>query len=153
MSDETRLDDDDVTLAERPEEAARPDDRLDDERLDEENTLKPDYVRRVRDALEAGENGTVYDLVEPLHPADIADLFELCEADERALLAVAISDLMGSEVIAELNDYVREDMMEALDPEAVATIVEQLETDDAVQLIEDLDEEDQQAVPETRNRG
>ncbi|ABC63799.1 magnesium transporter [Erythrobacter litoralis] len=146
MSDETRLDDDDVTLAERPEEAARPDDRLDDERLDEENTLKPDYVRRVRDALEAGENGTVYDLVEPLHPADIADLFELCEADERALLAVAISDLMGSEVIAELNDYVREDMMEALDPEAVATIVEQLETDDAVQLIEDLDEEDQQAV-------
>jgi magnesium transporter len=53
---------------------------------------------------------------------------------------------MSSDVIAELNDHVREEMMEALEPEAVATIVEQLETDDAVQLIEDLDEDDQQAV-------
>ena len=55
-------------------------------------------------------------------------------------------DLMSSDVVAELNDHVREDMMEALEPEAVATIAEQLETDDAVQLLEDLDEEDQRAI-------
>ena len=47
---------------------------------------------------------------------------------------------MTGDVIAELNDFVREDLMEALPPEAVAQIVDQLETDDAVQLIEDLDE-------------
>ncbi|NNC58507.1 MAG: magnesium transporter [Erythrobacter sp.] len=132
--------------ADVPADTAHPDDRLDDERLDEENTLKPEYVRAVRDALEAGESDLVYELVEPLHPADIADLFELVDRDERAPLTIAINDLMSSEVIAELNDYVREDMMEALDPEAVATIIEQLDTDDAVQLIEDLDEDDQQAV-------
>lgn len=146
MSDETRHPEDDVMLADSPVEEARPDDRMDDERLDEENILKPEYVRAVREALEAGENETVYDMVEPLHPADIADLFELCDKDERGPLAAAISDLMSSDVIAELNDYVREDMMESLAPEAVATIIEQLDTDDAVQLIEDLDEEDQQAV-------
>ena len=114
--------------------------------LDEENTLKKDFVRRVRDALEAGEDGTVYDLVEPLHPADIADLFELLEADERPLLAKAISDLMGSEVFAELNDHVRELLVEALPAGEVADIAEQLDTDDAVAMLEDLDEEDQQAV-------
>jgi hypothetical protein len=48
---------------------------------------------------------------------------------------------MTGEVVAELNDHVREDMMEALPPEAVADIAEQLDTDDAVQLIEDLDAE------------
>ena len=139
--------DGEVLTAENPvDEAVRPDDRIDDERLDEENTLKREYVRSVRDALGEGDKGAVYDLVEPLHPADIADLVELCDADERVELAAAITDLMSSDVIAELNDYVREDMMEALPAEAVASIAEQLETDDAVQMIEDLDFKDQQAV-------
>ncbi|MEQ1542589.1 MAG: magnesium transporter [Novosphingobium sp.] len=114
--------------------------------LDHENTLKKDFVRRVRDCLEAGESDTVYDLVEPLHPADVADLFELLDADERPLLAKAISDLMGSEVFAELNDHVRELLVESLPAGTVADIAEQLDTDDAVAMLEDLDEHDQLAV-------
>lgn len=150
MSDETRLPDDDVMLADPPggEDVGegRPDDRIDDERMDEENTLKPQFVRSVEDALEEGETQAVYDLVEPLHPADIADLLELLDKEERFQLIGAITDLMTSDVVAELNDYVREEMMEALPAGAVAQIAEQLETDDAVQLIEDLDEDDQRAV-------
>jgi len=114
--------------------------------LDEENILKPEFVRAVREALDAGETDAVYDLVEPLHPADIADLFELIEANERRALARAISDQMSADVIAELNDYVREAIIEALPAGIVAEIAEQLDTDDAVAMIEDLDEEDQQAV-------
>jgi magnesium transporter len=53
---------------------------------------------------------------------------------------------MGVEVIAELNDWVREALVEALPADVVADIAEQLETDDAVAMIEDLDREDQQAV-------
>ena len=113
---------------------------------DEDNRLTRDFVRRVRDSLDAGETGRVYTLVEPLHPADIADLFELLDEDERGPLATAISDLMGGEVIAELNDHVRELLVESLGPEAVADIAEQLDTDDAVAMIEDLDADDQQAV-------
>jgi len=121
---------------------------LDDENdeLDEDNLLKPRFVASVAAALEQGDEARAYELVEPLHPADIADLFELLERDQRRKLAVAITDLMTHEVVAELNDYVREDMMEALPPEAVAEIAEQLDTDDAVQLIEDLEPEDQAAI-------
>ena len=147
MSESDRpLDEDGFLLAREPEEEARPDDRIDDERMDEENTLKKEYVESVEEALDEGDTARVYDLVEPLHPADIADLLELFEREERYQLAEAITDLMTSDVVAELNDYVREDMMEALPPEAVAQIVDQLETDDAVQLIEDLDEADQRAI-------
>lgn len=117
-----------------------------DDRLDKENTLKKDFVRRVRDALDAGETGQVYELVEPLHPADVADLFELIDADERPALAKAISDLMSGEVFAELNDHVRELLVESLPAGEVADIAEQLDTDDAVAMLEDLDEDDQQAV-------
>ncbi|MBY6217289.1 magnesium transporter [Qipengyuania aquimaris] len=146
MAEDDRIPEDDVMLAESPDEGGRPDDRIDDERMDEENTLKREFVRSVEDALDAGETAQVYDLVEPLHPADVADLLELFEKDERHQLATAITDLMTSEVVAELNDYVREEMMEALPADAVAQIAEQLETDDAVQLIEDLDEDDQKAI-------
>ena len=153
-----RDDDTELMLADtpEPEEAgARPDDRIDDERHDEENRLKPAFVAAVRDALEKGDDDAAYDLVEPLHPADVADLIELLEPRERRMLAAAITDLMTSDVIAELNDFVREDMMEALPAEAVAAIAEQLETDDAVQLIEDLEPADQRAIiaelePETQ---
>ena len=143
MVDETLLHDDALTAE---DESARPDDRIDDERHDEDNTLKPEFVRRVTDAIEAGDDEVAYDLVEPLHPADVADLFELLDRDERHSLAAAITDLLSSEVIAELNDFVREDMMEALPASAVAGIAGELDTDDAVQLIEDLDEDDRAAV-------
>ncbi|WP_299193358.1 magnesium transporter [uncultured Erythrobacter sp.] len=154
MVDPAALDDETITL-DALEDEVRPDDRVDDERHDEENRLKPEYVRDVRAALEAGDKGAVYDLVEPLHPADIADLIELVNTDDRETFAAAITDLMSPEVVAELNDHVRELMMEALTPEDVATITEQLETDDAVQLLEDLDEDDQKAIiaelePETQ---
>jgi magnesium transporter len=124
----------------------RPDDRVDDERHDADNRLKPEYVRSVVDALDARNAARAYELVEPLHPADIADLFELLDSHDRPLLASAIPSLMTGEVIAELNDHVREDMMEALAPQAVAEIAEQLDTDDAVQLIEDLEPADQAAI-------
>ena len=104
MSESNRpLDEDGILLAREPEEEARPDDRIDDERMDEENTLKPEFVRSVEDALDEGDVKAVYELVEPLHPADIADLLELFERDERYQLAAAITDLMTSEVVAELN--------------------------------------------------
>ncbi len=118
----------------------------DGEQFDDENRLKPEFVKSVHDALAAGDEAKVYDLVEPLHPADTADLFEFLEPHERRELATAITDLMTGDVIAELNDFVRETMVEALPATAVAEIAEQLETDDAVQMIEDLDEPDQKAI-------
>jgi magnesium transporter len=129
-------------LSELETEAAR----AEDEELDEDNLLKPQFVDAVTDALEAHDHGRAYELVEPLHPADIADLFELLDRDQRRELAAAITDLMTHEVIAELNDYVRDDMIEALPPGAVADIAEQLDTDDAVQLIEDLEPHEQRAI-------
>jgi magnesium transporter len=139
-------DHDDTLLAESAVDRAEAVESTRADRLDDEDRLKSQYVNSVRRALEEGDDGKVYDLVEPLHPADLADLFELLERQERLHLAAAITDLMTGDVIAELNDYVRDDMMEALPPEAVAEIAEQLETDDAVQLIEDLDKADQAAV-------
>jgi magnesium transporter len=119
--------------------------RAEDE-LDEDDRLRPEFVRAVLDAVEAGENEAARALVEPLHPADIADLFELTPHEGRAGLAHAVADLLDADVFAEMNDYVREDLIDALTPTEVADLAAELDTDDAVAIIEDMDEDEQRAV-------
>lgn len=114
--------------------------------LDEDDRLKPEFVRAVLDAVEAGDAEAARALVEPLHPADIADLFELTPADCRAALASAITDLLDGDVFAEMNDYVREDLIDSLSAAQVADIASELDTDDAVAIIEDMEPADQREV-------
>ncbi|MES3154796.1 magnesium transporter [Sphingomonas faeni] len=114
--------------------------------LDRDDHLRPEFVRAVLDAVEDGDDEAARTLVEPLHPADIADLFELTPQQDRAALARAVTDLLDGDVFAEMNDYVREDLIDALEPHQVADLASELDTDDAVAIIEDMDEDEQRAV-------
>jgi magnesium transporter len=117
-----------------------------DARLDADDRLRPEFVRAVIDRVEAGDGEGARALVEPLHPADIADLLELVDRDERQKLAAALAGLLDADVLAEMNEWVREELIDELEPHQVAEIAGELETDDAVALIEDMEEEDQRAV-------
>ena len=114
--------------------------------VDEEYRLRPEFVDKVLDAVDAGDDETARRLVQPLHPADVADLIELAARDEREGLVKALAGIISPDVLAEMNDYVREGLLDEMEPQQVADIAGQLETDDAVALIEDLDRDDQQAV-------
>ncbi|PTQ10719.1 magnesium transporter [Sphingomonas oleivorans] len=113
---------------------------------DQDDRLTPEFVRAVIDHVERGEADAARALVAPLHPADIAVLFELAPSESRRPLAAALADLLGGDVLAEMNDWVREELMEALAPHEVAEIATQLDTDDAVAIIEDMGEDEQRAV-------
>ncbi|MEP6785324.1 MAG: magnesium transporter [Sphingomonadales bacterium] len=115
-------------------------------RMDEDDRLRPGFVRDVIARVDAGDDEGARDLVSPLHPADIADLFELAPADRRGAMAAALGDLLDGDVLAEMNDHVREGMIDQLEPHQVADIAAELDTDDAVAIIEDMDDEDQAAV-------
>ena len=130
---------DQIAATPQPEEAAI---------MDSEDRLRPDFVERVLDAVDKGDNETARKLVEPLHPADVADLIELAARDEREGLVKALAEIVDADVYAELNDYVRETLIDEMEPEQVADLAGQLDTDDAVAIIEDLDSDDRQAVLE-----
>src|SRR3954471_14361787 len=117
-----------------------------DARLDEDDRLRPEFVSDVMERVEAGDAAAAQAMVEPLHPADVADLFELLDSDDRRQLAAALAGLLGGDVLAEVSGQVREELIDALDPRQVADIAGEMETDDAVAMIEDLEEEEQRAV-------
>ena len=123
------------------EEAVAP-----ESQLDEDDRLKPEFVSAVLDAVDAGNDEAAHMLVAPLHPADIADLIELVPSERRADVVTAISDLIDGDVLAEMNDWVREALVDALEPHQVANLAAELDTDDAVAIIEDMDVEDQREV-------
>src|SRR3546814_5374475 len=132
-----------------PDDATIADDReavvLETE-LDEDDRQKPEFVRDVIELAEAGEGEAARERVGRLHPADIADLFELARTDERPMLAAVLGDMLSADVLAEMNDYVREELIDLLAPEQVAELASELDTDDAVAIIEDMEADEQQAV-------
>lgn len=108
--------------------------------------LRPDFLRAIEAALEAEDEGEVRALAKPLHPADIADLFEQVSAEQRSKLAAALGPDLNAEVLAELNDWVRDEIVGELAPAQVAEAVAEMDTDDAVALIEELEPAEQEAV-------
>ncbi|NNC72708.1 MAG: magnesium transporter [Sphingomonadaceae bacterium] len=130
------------------EAAAEAPESEEDTGLDHEDRLKPEFVEAVVDTLEAGDPEATRDLVGRLHPADIADLFEAVDRDERPALAAAVAEMLDGEVLAEMNDFVREALVDELDNTQVADLAAELETDDAVAIIEDMEADDQREVLE-----
>ena len=102
--------------------------------------LTPDFVREVVDALAEGAVERVSDLVRALHSADLADLIGLITPDERKLLIQIIHAELAPEVLSDLEEEVRDEVIELLDTRDLAAAVSELETDDAVYLLEDLEE-------------
>jgi magnesium transporter len=114
--------------------------------IDHEDRLRPEFVDEVLDAVEAGNDERAREMVAPLHPADVADLIELAARDERDGLVKALAGIVDADVLAEMNEHVRETLLDALGPDELARIAGDLETDDAVAILEDLEEHEQRAV-------
>src|SRR3546814_15972115 len=116
-------------------DAELPQPEIEPTQLDEDDRLKPEFVDAVLDAVGEGDDEAVRQLVEPLHPADIADLFELTPSERRPALAKAIADLLDVEVFAEMNDHVREDLIDPLEPSEAADLASASDTDDAAAIL------------------
>ncbi|WP_207461145.1 magnesium transporter [Azospirillum sp. SYSU D00513] len=115
-----------------------PHDDSDDERA---YGVEPEFVDEIADLLRAGRGEEARALIEPLHAADTADLIERIGPDERAPLIELLRPGFDAEILAHLNHDLREELFGLFEPKELAAAVAELETDDAVDLIEDLDEE------------
>lgn len=108
--------------------------------------LDENRMSGVRLAIATSDADRLRELFDPLHPADIADLLEQLEGGERRELLVLAGDLVDGEVLSELDEDLREDVIEFLPKDQLAEAVRELESDDVVDLLEDLDEPQQEAL-------
>ena len=115
---------------------------------DEEGDIRPQFIEEITRCIRAGDAKFLREVVAELHEADLGDLIEALEPDDR----VSLVELTGADfhfsALNEVDDAVREEILEELEPETVAEGVRELESDDAVELLEGLDEEDQEEILE-----
>lgn len=121
---------------------AEPDLQIDDE-IDDDIELDQPRLKLVRTALDERDSMALDDLLEPLHGADIADILEQITELERATLIELWSGNIDGEILSELDESLREEILAALPAEDVADAVRELDTDDVVDLIENLDDQTQ----------
>jgi len=116
------------------------------EREDEDWGLDSRVVAAILEAVEAAESPRLAGLLEGLHAADIADLLEqIGGADRRALLQLWSGEIDG-DTLSELDEALREEVIEYLPREVLAEAVRELDSDDVVDLIEDLDRPQQDII-------
>jgi magnesium transporter len=110
--------------------------------------IRPEFIDEIARCIRTGDATFLREVVAELHEADLGDLIEALEPDDR----VSLVELTGADfhfsALNEVDDTVREEILEELEPETVAEGVRELESDDAVELLEGLDEEDQEEILE-----
>src|SRR6478609_6604299 len=115
---------------------------------DEDGEIRHEFVEDISRAIHAANTPWLRAIVAELHEADLGDLIAALEPDDR----VSLVELTGADfdfsALNEVDDSVREEILEELEPETVAEGVRELESDDAVELLEALDEHEQEEILE-----
>ncbi|MRU16798.1 magnesium transporter [Roseovarius sp. A21] len=118
----------------------------DPEREDDAYLLDRQAVARIIYAVDIEDRDLLLKEMEPLHPADIADLLEQINAFDRRRLIELYGVEFDGDILSELDDSIREEVIGLLTPEVLFDAVRDLESDDVVDLVEDLEDQQQQAI-------
>ena len=109
-------------------------------------SLTATLIDAVKEAVELDDQPRLIALLDPLHPADIADLLEQISPHDRQSL-IQLWDLeFEADVLAEVEEGVRDNLLDELPEEVLSGAVKELDTDDLVYLVEDLDAPEQERV-------
>ncbi|HTB01004.1 MAG TPA: magnesium transporter [Bradyrhizobium sp.] len=113
---------------------------------DEDGEIRAPFVEEIARAIHAADAPFLRAVVAELHEADLGDLIAALEPDDRVSLVELTGTDFDFSALNEVDDAVREEILEELEPETVAEGVRELESDDAVELLEGLDEEEQEEI-------
>ncbi|MBW7851270.1 MAG: magnesium transporter [Rhodospirillales bacterium] len=108
--------------------------------------LKPELVRAIVEALDEGRDDDVRTLAVPLHYSDAADLIERLTPEQRRKLVDLLHPDFEPEILTELDEAVRDEVIEHLGFANFATMIGELDSDDAVYIVDQLEPDEQARV-------
>src|ERR1700751_39445 len=114
----------------------------------EDGAIRPELFEEITRCIKAKDAPFLREIVAELREADLGDLIAALDAEDRVSLVELTGTDFDFSALNEVDDTVREEILEELEPETVAEGVRELESDDAVELLEGLDEEDQEEILE-----
>lgn len=108
--------------------------------------ITKELLEDVKNYIEASNNEALLALFEEMHHADIAEVLDEISFDEAVFIIKLLDSETTSEVLMDVDDDVREKILQNLSAKEIAEEVEELDSDDAADIIAELSEERQEAV-------
>ena len=116
------------------------------EQGDGDYVTSPEFLDRLDDILDQGDQPGLNALLEKLHGADIADIIEQLSPGRRRLFLELYGAEIDGEILSEIDESIREEVLELLPRHVLADAVREMDSDDVVDLVEDLDDTDRDEI-------
>src|SRR5437868_393305 len=87
---------------------------------DDEGRIRPEFVAEITRAIRAGDAAFLRGIVGELHEADLGDLIAALEPEDRVNLVELTGSDFDFSALNEVDETVREEILEELEPEEVA---------------------------------
>jgi len=109
--------------------------------------LTKEFLDELRERIEGEDDKGAYKMIEDLHPADIAEIYDELNIEEARFLHIMLSGEKAADVLIELEQDDRERFLEVLPGDVIARqFIDKLDSDDAADVLGELSEEKREEV-------
>ena len=108
--------------------------------------LTPEVENAISISIENNNKQELVKLISPLHPADQADMLERLNGEELVTAISLLGKALDPEVLVYLDQNVQEKVIDIIGPRALARAIPVLHSDDAVDILQELEEEERKVV-------
>jgi magnesium transporter len=108
--------------------------------------LTSDFIKSIEQLVAKKQGNELREILHELHFADIAELLEELSSDKATYLIKLLESELTSEALMELDDDVREKILNRLSPKEIAEELAEMDTDDAADVVAELDDDIQEEV-------
>ena len=112
----------------------------------EDGAIRASYLAHIGAAIADRNVITLKEDIGDLHQSELGDLLEALLPDQRLALVNLLGRDFDFAALTEVDDSIREDLVESIPNEQLAEAVQELDSDDAVYILEDLDADDQEEI-------
>jgi magnesium transporter len=111
--------------------------------------LSEKLIDDVKNSIKGEKRQFLMKLIDALRPADLADLIEHLDSQERLHIFDILEPKGAGDVLVEIEAPVQESILGELDNRAISEIVQELDSDDAADLVGDLPEDRAKEIIDT----
>ena len=108
--------------------------------------ITDEFIEQLSDVISSNDDKVIYSLFKDVHYADIAEVLDEVSFDEAIYIIKLLDSEKTSEILMELDEDIREKILENLSAKEIAEEVGEMDSDDAADIIGELSEERQRRV-------
>ena len=113
---------------------------------DNNGHLSSIWLAQLLSELSENNKDEVLNLMADVHAADVGDVLEAMQPEERLALVSMLGDKFDYSALAEVDENIRAELFDTLPNADIARGVSDIDSDDAVYILEDLDEPEREDI-------